>query len=97
MSAGNPQTMNDWNYRSGSLAVQLEETLHLSAVVSSATGAITDAGLIARGFVEADINTLRSAIGDANDLATIFGGGTSIHLTGTYDYTTFVKLLYGVQ
>ena len=97
MSAGNPQTMNDWNYRSGSLAVQLRETLHMIAVFATELGAITDADLIALGFVQADVNTLRSAIGDANDLATIFGGGASVHLTGTYDYTTFVKLLYGVQ
>ena len=97
MTAGNPQTMNDWNWRAGSLAVQLRETLHTITVFAQELGAITDAGLIALGFVQADVDTLRSAIGDASDLATIFGGGASVHLTGTYDYTTFVKLLYGVS
>lgn len=96
MAAGNPQGLTDWNYRAGSLAVQLRETLHNIDVFAATLAATTDAVLLALGMAQADINTLRSAITDAADLSKVFNGTASVHLTGTYNYTQFIKLLYGV-
>lgn len=96
MAAGNPQGLTDWNYRAGSLAVQLREVLHNIDVFSQELGAAPDATLLALGMAQGDVNTLRSAITDAADLSKVFNGLASAHVTGTYNYTTFIKLLYGV-
>lgn len=96
MSAGNPQGLSDWNNRAGQLAIQLREILHNIQVFKSELDAVTDATLTGLGMAQTDVDDLRSAYADAADLATIFTGGASIHLTGTYNYTQFLKLLYGV-
>ncbi len=55
----------------------------------------TDANLIALGFVQAEVNTLRSAFVDLNQLASIFTGTLAQGLTA-YDYRTFSKQLAGM-
>lgn len=95
MSVGNPQTLNDWNGNAGAIAVQLREILHRVEVYADELSRITDADLEALGMASGDVSVLRSAVADMLDLATVFKGGASGHLTGTYDYTQFVGLLYG--
>ena len=55
----------------------------------------SDANLIALGYVQAEVNTLRSAITDLNTLASIYTGAVAQGVT-PYDYRTFSKLLYGM-
>ncbi len=55
----------------------------------------SDANLITLGYVQAEVNTLRSAITDLNTLASIFTGTVAQGVT-PYDYRTFSKLLYGM-
>ena len=93
---GNPALKENWDSRSGNLAVSLRELLHQIQVFASELAAVTDADLLALGYVQTEIDILRSAVNDMDDLAGVFTGVSSTHLTGTYDYTSFVKLLYGV-
>jgi hypothetical protein len=54
----------------------------------------TDANLIALGFVQAEVDQIRSAMTDLDQLRTVFEGtGTR---TPAYDYRTFAKLMIGV-
>src|SRR5260221_7645101 len=55
----------------------------------------SDANLITLGYVQAEVNTLRSAITDLNTLASIFTGTVAQGVTPS-DYRTFSKLLYGM-
>jgi hypothetical protein len=93
---GNPALMVNWDSRSGNLAVSLREIMHQIDVFSQELATITDAELEALGYSSEDVSVLRSAVADMEDLSLVFQGQASQHVTGTYDYQTFVKLLYGV-
>lgn len=97
MAVGFPQTLGDLNSAAGGIAISVRESLRNAQRFQLQLAAITDATLLAAPFtlVQGDINTLRSAIGDLNDLGGVFLGSASTHLTGTYDYRTFSKLLWG--
>ena len=97
MSVGFPQTLNDLNSRAGSLSVAMREQMKSVQTFQNEIAAITDATFLGAPYSmsQADINTLRSAIGDLNDLANVYLGVTSTHVTGTYNYQTFSKLLWG--
>lgn len=52
-----------------------------------------DSDLISLGFTQAEVNTIRSAMVDLDQLRTVFQGlGTR---TPAYDYRTFAKLTIG--
>ena len=97
MAVGFPQTAGDLNSRLGSISVAIREQLRNAQVLKGEIDAITDATFLIAPFslAQPDINNLRSAMSDLNDLANIFQGSASTHLTGTYDYRTFSKLLWG--
>lgn len=54
----------------------------------------TDANLIALGFVQAEVDQIRSAMTDLDKLRTIFEGTAT--QASTYDFRTFAKLMIGV-
>ncbi len=97
MSSGFPQTASDLNSQLGSVSVGVREALRNAQRLQLQIAAITDATFLLAPFsyAQADINNFRSAIGDLNDLGGVFLGSSSTHLTGTYDYRTFSKLLWG--
>ena len=97
MTVGFPQTLADLNSQVGGQAVALRECLRNIQRFKVQLDAITDATLLAApiSLAQADINNLRSAYTDMNDLGNIYLGVASSHLTGTYDYRTFSKLLWG--
>jgi len=97
MTVGFPQGLNDLNSQLGGVAVGVRESLRNAQRLQLQIAAITDATFLAAPYAlaQGDINTFRSAIGDLNDLAGVFQGSASSHLTGTYDYRTFSKLLWG--
>jgi hypothetical protein len=97
MSVGFPQTLNDLNSQVGGQSVALREALRNVQRLKLQLDAVTDGVLLAAPYtlVQGDINTLRSAYVDMNDLALVYQGSASSHLTGTYDYRTFAKLLWG--
>jgi len=97
MTVGFPQTLGDLNSAAGGNAVALRQALASIQRFQLQLAAIPDATLLAApiALAQADINTLRSAYTDLNDYANIYNGIASTHLTGTYDYRTFSKLLWG--
>ena len=97
MTVGFPQTLTDLNSQLGGVAVGVREALRNAQRLQLQIAAIPDATFLAAPYAmaQADINTMRSAITDLNDLAGVFQGSASAHLTGTYDYRTFSKLLWG--
>lgn len=97
MTVGFPQDLTDLNSQAGGISVGVREALRNAQRFQLQIAAIPDATFLASPYnmAQADINTLRSAIGDLNDLANAFQGTASTHLTGTYDYRTFSKLLWG--
>jgi len=54
---------------------------------------VTVADLQALGMSSTDANTLKSSYSDLADFAAVYKGLASSHLTGTYDFRTFAKLL----
>jgi hypothetical protein len=97
VTVGFPQTLSDLNSQAGSLSVALRTDMVNIQRFQTQLAAIPDATLLAApiGLAQADINVLRSAFADMNDLANVYEGIASTHLTGTYDYRTFSKLLWG--
>lgn len=97
MTVGFPQSLNDLNSQLGSVSVAVREALRNAQRLQLQIAGIPDATFLAAPYtiVQGDINIMRSAIGDLNDLGNVFLGQSSTHLTGTYDYRTFSKLLWG--
>jgi hypothetical protein len=97
MTVGFPQTLNDLNSQLGGVSVAVREACRNAQRLQLQIAAIPDATFLAAPYAmaQADINTMRSAIGDLNDFANAFQGLASTHLTGAYDYRTFSKLLWG--
>jgi hypothetical protein len=54
---------------------------------------VPDADFIAQGgYVQADLNTLRSAIGDMDQLRSVYQGASAV--ATPKDFRTFAKLMY---
>jgi hypothetical protein len=95
MAAGRSVSVAEFNNVWGGLAGNLHAVLKNIEQAQTVLAGYTSADLVALGFVQADADTLKSAAGDMADLAGIFRGAASTHLTGTYDYRTFAKRLLG--
>jgi hypothetical protein len=83
----------DVDARSGQLALTLRDTLRQVQLFKAWLDTQTDAQLIALGYAQGDVDKLRSAYVDLDQLRTVYeGAGTR---TPAYDYRTFSKLLVG--
>lgn len=94
MSVGLPANKADWDNRSGSLAVQLRDTFAAIQRFRTLLVATPDANLIALGYVQAEIDTMKSAYLDLDQLAQVYNGTAT--RTPAYNYQTFAKLITGV-
>lgn len=97
MSLGLSQQKPDIDTKAGQLALTLRTTLDGIASFAAWLATITDDDLSLLGYQTGEIAILRSAYGDLADLAAVAAGGESAHLTGTYTYLQFAKLLTGCQ
>lgn len=97
MSAGIQVNQAQINAQAGSLAIGLRTVLSQIQTFQTWLNTEGSAGLVALGFTSGDAATMISAFNDLNDMATIYNGSASIHLTGTYNYATFAKQLTGYQ
>jgi hypothetical protein len=93
--AGFPFGLNDVNSRAGSLSVACRDTLRQVQLFKAELDTQADAYYTGLGMTSGDLANLRSAYVDLNDLANVYMGVASTHLTGTYDYRTFSKLMWG--
>jgi hypothetical protein len=84
---------NTINTRGGSLLQQLDGTFARLQQFKAFLDTIPDATLIALyGYVQADINDLRSALTDAEQLRTIYQGTAT--LASAKDFRTFASRVY---
>lgn len=95
MSAGFQVNLTGLNGQAAGLVIALKTTLAQIQQYQAWLNSVGAAGLEAApiSMAAADANTLISAFNDLNDLANVYLGAASTHLTGTYDYRTFSKLL----
>lgn len=94
MAAGYQTAKADVNNRAGNVAIHLRDAIQDAANFKAWLDTQLDADLIALGFVQADVNTLRSAMSDLAQLQQIYIG--AINLATAKDFRTFAKLLAGV-
>jgi hypothetical protein len=94
MSVGFPALKTDVDARAGQLALSVRDTLRQVQLFKAWLDTQSDGQLIALGYAQGDVDKLRSAYVDLDQLRTVYEG------TGTrspaYDYRTFAKLLVGV-
>lgn len=96
MAAGFQATLSQVNGQGAGLVISLRNTFVQIQEFKAWLDTVGHAGLVALGMSGSapdDAATLISAFNDLNDLAGVFTGAASTHLTGTYDYRTFAKLL----
>jgi hypothetical protein len=92
---GFPFGLTEINQRAGSLSVAVRDSLRQVQLFKGELDTQVDAYYTGLGMSSGDLATLRSSFVDLNDIANIYLGVASSHLTGTYDYRTFSKLLWG--
>lgn len=93
MSVGFAAMKVDVDARSGQLALTLRDTLRQVQLFKAWLDTQTDSQLIALGYAQGDVDKLRSAFVDLDQLRTVYEGtGTR---TPAYDYRSFAKLLVG--
>lgn len=93
MTAGFQITLSNINAQAGVVAQGVRQALQAANIYQTWFLTVGAAGVEALGMTTADAAVLGSAAADLNDLWTIYNGGTSVHLTGTYQYTQFAKQL----
>jgi hypothetical protein len=94
MAVGFPALKTDVDARSGQLALQLRDTLRQVQLFKAWLDTKTDANLLALGYAQADVDLLKSAYTDLDQLRQVYEGSAT--RTPAYDYRTFSKLLIGV-
>jgi len=94
MAVGLNVTKQDVDIVAGSIAKDLNITFGRITSFKAWLDSKTDAELITLGYVQADVDALRSAYGDANQLATIFNGTATLGVAK--DFRTFLKRVWGL-
>lgn len=94
MGAGIQYDKSQINAQAGSCAMDLKRTFDRGATFQAWLATIPDATLInTYGFVQLDVDVLRSGFADLVQLNTLYtGGGT---LAVAKDFRAFLKQLYG--
>src|SRR5262245_45066184 len=79
----------------GSIAVNLKNTVHQAQSFKQWLDTLTDQNLIdSFGYIQSEVDTLRSAAADLDQLRTIFEG--SANLSVAKDFRLFVKRVWGI-
>ena len=98
LSIGFAKTKADIDNRAGAIAVDIRDALTRAQRLNTILAAMTTNELVALGYDEltkSEVSVLKSAIGDLNQLASVFQGLAT--RTPAYDYMTFAKQLTGVN
>jgi hypothetical protein len=95
VTAGRTISQSELNNTWGGLATSLFNVLSNIQHAKAVLDGFSSANLVAMGFVQADADLLKSAAADMGDLANVFNGLASTHVTGAYDYKSFSKQLLG--
>ena len=94
MAAGVPYKKDAINNTVGSVVQQVYASLDNARKVQTALAATPNQTLLDLGFVQADIDSMKSAFVDLDNLRQVFEGGRN--QTVAYDFRTFAKRLIGI-
>jgi hypothetical protein len=94
MAVGLPTNKLDIDSKAGSIAVRLRDVFQEIQYTQAWLAGQVDSDLIALGYTQAEVNTLKSAMADLDQLRTIFIG--SANLATAKDFRTFAKRLTGL-
>ena len=94
MAVGLPTNKLDIDPKAGSIAVRLRDVFQEIQYTQAWLAGQPDADLVALGYTQAEVNTLKSALSDLDQLRTIFTGNAT--LATAKDFRTFAKRLCGL-
>jgi hypothetical protein len=94
MSVGLPITKDEIDSRSGDTARAFQRAFGDVATLQSFLAQTPDADLVALGYTEGEVTTLKSAYADLTELGTIWTGEAA--LPTAKDFRTFVRDIWGV-
>lgn len=94
MSLGLPVDQSQINSQAGTIARTLHVTFAEVKQIKYYLDSKTDGELVALGFVQGEVDTLRSAVGDLDQLRTIYEGSAALAVAK--DFRTFARLLFGM-
>jgi len=94
MAVGLPVTKSEIDARAGDLARAFQNAFGDVLTMQSFLTRTVDADLVALGYTEGDVATLKTAFTDLEQLATIWAGGAP--LPAAKDFRVFVSRLWGV-
>lgn len=94
MSAGVPFNKDQINSDIGSVTRQVYSALDNARKVQVALTATPNQTLLDLGFAQADIDSIKSAFVDLDNLRQVFEGGRTQAVA--YDFRTFAKRLIGI-
>lgn len=94
MSVGFTASKADYDQRAGAIALDLRSVMERIRRLQIVLVAKTNQELLDAGYVQADVDTLKSAFVDLDKLAQVYYGLAT--QATTYDFQTFAKRLTGV-
>jgi hypothetical protein len=94
MSVGLAQSKSEVDARAGDIARRFQQTFRDVGTLKSYLDRTADADLVALGYTDPEVATLRSAADDMWTLTTIFTGSAT--QTAAYDFRQFLSALWGV-
>lgn len=94
MSVGILATKGEIDSRMGQLARDFQKLFRDELILKSYLDSTLDADLVAMGYTEGEVAILKSAIADLDQLRRVSEGEEA--LAAAKDFTTFVRLLWGV-
>jgi hypothetical protein len=94
MSVGLPVTKTEIDSRSGDIARGFQRSFEDVGTMQTYLASTANADLIALGYSDQEVATLKSAFADLTQLASIWAGQAA--LPAPKDFRAFVRLLWGV-
>ena len=93
MSVGLPVTKTEIDTRGGDIARAFQKSFEDVLTMQTYLEATPNPDLVALGYTDQEVATLKTAFADLTELASIWSGGPG---TVPKDYRTFVRQLWGV-
>lgn len=94
MSVGLPVTKSEIDTRAGDLARTFQRAFGDVDTLKAYLDRTADADLIALGYTQDEVTTLKTAVNELATLGTIWTGAAN--LPAAHDFRTFVQRLWGV-
>jgi hypothetical protein len=94
MAAGFPTNKADIDAKAGQLALQLRETFDQIKTFQAWLAGQTSQALLDKGYLQADVDIIKSAYTDLDRLRTIYDG--TVNLPTAQDFRVFAHQLTGI-